>query len=471
MPAQSSSHHSLAAGDDPDREAYLLDVADDAIGELGSALRGIAQTLEGHYRELQKLNRITSQINAGLLLDDIMDRFYEDFRDIIPYDRIGLSLIEDDGQSVRARWAKTDYPDVQLGAGYSAKLAGSSLQRIIETGQPRIINHLGGYLARKPESESSQLVYEEGVRSSLTCPLIVNGVPVGFLFFSSKQPHTYADAHIQTFMRVAEQISIIVEKGRLVSELAQQKAAIEQQNAELVRLNALKNEFLGVAAHDLRNPIGYIKMAIDFLQHSGQDLPRDQQVDILRDVEIQADHMLRLLNDLLDISQIESGRLDLKPEPLALDKVLQDAVQRHGRMAAEKNILVLLDDAPALTLPADPLRLRQVLDNLISNAVKYAPPGSAVTVRAQADDQTCTVSVQDEGPGIKPEERDQLFHEFARLSAQPTGGETSTGLGLAITRRIIHAHGGQIGVDSDYGHGATFWFTLPRTQPRDTQTP
>ena len=115
---------------------------------------------------------------------------------------------------------------------------------------------------------------------------------------------------------------------------------------------------------------------------------------------------------------------------------------------------------------ADPHRLRQVIDNLISNAIKFSPPGSTVQVSAQRMPSGWRINVQDEGPGVTPSDRERLFQDFARLSARPTGGEKSTGLGLAITRRVVEAHNGQIGVDSEPGHGANFWFTLPDQAPR-----
>ncbi len=434
----------------------------DELGQLGQALSQLAQALERRYRELSRLDQITTQINAGLLLDDILSNVYRSFKDIIPYNRIGFSLIENDGTTVRARWAYTDQPEVHLNVGYESPLAGSSLEQIIRTGQPRILNDLVAYLAHKPGSESTRLVIEEGIRSSLTCPLIANGVPVGFMFFSSIRPNTYAQVHVTSFQRIAGQLSVIVEKGRLVSELAAQKAEIERQNAELRRLNELKNTLLGMAAHDLRNPIGYIQMTSDFLLESGnEDLGAETQRRFLQDINNQARHMVQLLKELLDVTQIEAGKLELDPRPVDLREFLTDAVRRHGVMAAPKNTAILLDDIPAATLTADPPRLRQVIDNLISNAVKYSPSGSTVRVRAERLDSAWRISVQDEGPGIKPQDRDRLFKEFAKLSARPTGGESSTGLGLAITRRIVEAHGGQIGVDSEPGEGATFWFTLP----------
>jgi signal transduction histidine kinase len=110
---------------------------------------------------------------------------------------------------------------------------------------------------------------------------------------------------------------------------------------------------------------------------------------------------------------------------------------------------------------ADPARLLQVIDNLISNAVKYSPPGSTIRVALLQDQRGWRINVKDEGPGLTPHDRQNLFKDFVRLSAQPTGGEKSVGLGLAITRRVVEAHGGKIGVDSEPGQGANFWFMLP----------
>ncbi|MBI5716035.1 MAG: GAF domain-containing protein [Chloroflexi bacterium] len=433
----------------------------DEIGRLGSALQALAQTLEARYREIQKLNQITSRINAGLLLDEILEGVYRDFREFIPYNRIGFSLIEDEGRVVRARWAKTDQLIVKLGRGYSAPLAGSSLQTIIETKKPRIINDLVDYLEKKPTSGSTRLVVEEGIRSSLTCPLIANGVPVGFMFFSSVEPNIYADAHVEIFQRIAEQLSVIVEKGRMVSELATQKESIERQNEELRHLNELKNSFLGIAAHDLRNPLANIQLASELLIDMKASLSDEERDQFLQEMNQHTHYMLALLNDLLDVTHIESGKLSLTPVAVNVADFLNDLVKRHAKLAEPKQTRVILEPAPAGNVNADPLRLRQVMDNLISNAVKYSPPGSEVRVRVIREATLWRFEIQDQGPGITPEDRAKMFQDFARLSARPTGGEKSTGLGLAITRRVIEAHRGKIGVESEVGKGSIFWFTLP----------
>ena len=433
----------------------------DEIGRLGTALRDLARALESRYREVQQLERITARINAGLLLDDVLDNVFQDFREVIPYDRIGLALLEENGQQVRARWARSDLPVLKINRNFTQPLAGSSLEVILRTGQPRILNDLPAYLAAKPSSESTRLIVAEGLKSSLTCPLIANGVPIGFIFFSSARPHAYDAAHVDTFRHIAEQLSVIVEKGRLVSEIAVQKTAIEQRNDELRHLNELKNAFLGIAAHDLRSPIGLIQMTAELLLDSETELPREQQTKFTQDILRHTGHMLTLLNDLLDVSQIESGNLSLEETSIDLAALLEEAVKWHALVATPKGTRVQLQPAAPGQVHADPLRLRQVIDTLISNAVKYSPPGSLVRVEMQRFDRGWRIAVKDQGPGLTPADRQRLFQDFARLSARPTGGEKSVGLGLAIVRRIVEAHGGQVGADSEPGQGATFWFTLP----------
>ena len=223
----------------------------------------------------------------------------------------------------------------------------------------------------------------------------------------------------------------------------------------------LQNKFMGMAAHDLRNPIASIQSVADLLLMTEIALDEDEKTEFLEDIHNHTEHMLGLLNDLLDVTHIESGQFKMDLIFQELSRLLVDAVKRNVRLAKTKGTRVELDSVPSGEVLADPNRIRQVMDNLISNAVKYSPPGSLVLVRAIKGENCWRIEVQDEGPGIKQEDRDRLFQDFARLSAKPTGGEKSVGLGLSITRRVIEAHGGAIGVDSEPGTGSVFWFTLP----------
>jgi hypothetical protein len=225
-----------------------------------------------------------------------------------------------------------------------------------------------------------------------------------------------------------------------------------------------------MAAHDLRGPIGNIRLAAQMALDPDFPLPEAERAGLLEDIHRQSDHMLDLLNDILDVTAIESGKLRLQPQALDAADFLRTAVERHHPLAAAKGSRLELTPLPAGEMRADPDRLRQVIDNLLTNAVKYSPPGSRVQVSLQRESSGWRFSVRDEGPGLRPEDRARLFTDFGKLSAKPTGGEKSTGLGLAIARRIVAAHGGAIGVESEPGHGADFWFTLP-DEPPDAHTP
>jgi len=219
---------------------------EDEIGELGIALLELGETLETKFAEVNKLYHITEQINAGLLLDEVLDHVYNSFRPVIPYDRIGFSLLEDENKVVRARWARSEASEIKLKGGYSAPLEGSSLQRIIETGHPRILNDLESYLRDHPSSESTQLIVAEGMRSSLTCPLISLNKPIGFMFFSSAQPNTYRDVHREIFLQIAGQLSMVVEKSRLYEQLLE---------AERIRVLA---QTAGAASHEINQPLSAV---------------------------------------------------------------------------------------------------------------------------------------------------------------------------------------------------------------------
>lgn len=421
---------------------------DDEVGQLGQALVELGRVMEQQFGQIQILSQVTAQINAGLILDEVLNQVYESFRPLIPYDRIGFSLLEEDGQTARSRWVRSDAPNIKIGVNYSGRMAGSSLQQIIETGQPRILNDLEAYLQEHPNSKSTQLILEEGMRSSLTCPLIAMGKPIGFMFFSSMRPNAYQDAHVELFLEIAGQLAVIVEKSRLYQQL--------------VELNQLKSKFLGIAAHDLRSPIGIVKSFVQlFLGGYLGEVPASQR-DILQRMDKSCQTMLGLIDDLLDVTAIEAGQLELKTREMDLTAYLEECHTTNAILAGAKSINLVLDLAPDLPqVVMDPDRINQVLNNLISNAIKYSFPNTVITLCARVTGDEVAIAVEDQGQGIPALELPKMFSEFGKTSVRPTGGEKSIGLGLAIVKRMVEAHGGRIWVESQVGVGSTFTFTLP----------
>ena len=420
----------------------------DELGQLGLALVELGKTLERKFEEISSLARVTEQINAGLLLEEVLEKVYTSFRPIIPYDRIGFALLEDGGRTLRARWAHSDSEVVKITKGYAARMEGSSLLEILRTARPRILNDLEAYLLDHPNSESTRLIVEEGMRSSLTCPLLAAGKPVGFMFFSSTKVGAYADLHVDLFMQIAGQLAMILEKSKLYQQLHD--------------LNQLKNRFLGMAAHDLRHPITVMQGYLDMLV-AGVLGPLDgKQERVLRTLQGASEAMLSMVNDLLDVSAIESGNLDLKLEPVPLGGFLEEVRMESALLAQGKNQEVRLEMPSELpTLRMDPQRIHQVLTNLVTNAIKFSQGGTVITLGVAMGGEETRIFVRDQGQGIPKGEIAKAFTEFGRLSVRPTAGESSTGLGLAIAKRIVEAHGGRIWVESEQGKGSTFLFVIP----------
>lgn len=247
------------------------------------------------------------------------------------------------------------------------------------------------------------------------------------------------------------------------------RALLESQKKlidDLSKANAAKNHFLGIAAHDLRNPLTSIRGLSEFmLDGASGELSEDQRA-MIRSVHSATHVMLDLLNELLDISIIESGEMHLDLAPTNFADIVHDSVFLNGITAARKQMKIACRPfKPSRALLIDSRKIRQVVDNLLSNAIKFSPPGTTITVELSEDATHQTVSVQDQGPGIPPDEMNMLFTSFGKTSVKPTGGEKSTGLGLAICRKIVEAHHGTIAATNREGGGADFSVTLPAPEP------
>ncbi|OGS01596.1 MAG: hypothetical protein A2V88_06045 [Elusimicrobia bacterium RBG_16_66_12] len=404
-----------------------------------------SETLRRQIREAARLALIVEAISSSLRFEEILDRVYKSFRGLLPYDRIGLALVADAGRVVRSIGARSNARKLHIAPGYFSLLKGSSLAKILKTGKPRIISDLTAYLREHPRSDSTRRIVAEGMRSSLTYPLIAQGRPVGFIFFSSRKRNVYAEEHIAVFRRVATLLSIAVEKGCLYKELEE--------------ADEMKNRLMGIAAHDLRNPL---TVAIGYLALLQEDAASDAVRENVAIVQGKCRQMLSIVDSLLDSSLIQSRGLELSPDDIDLREFLGQICAGSRILAEPKDIKLKLELPPELPkLTADRSRLLEVFDNIIGNAIKYSPPKTAITLSARAVARAVEISVANEGQGIPAAELPLLFKEFGRTSVRPTAGERSIGLGLSIAQRIVKAHGGTIRVKSRSGVGTTFTVALP----------
>ncbi len=241
----------------------------------------------------------------------------------------------------------------------------------------------------------------------------------------------------------------------------QRTSELNEQNKELVKLNALKNSFVGMAAHDLRNPLTVICSLTQLMMMDMAALSPDKIEKNLGMIRVSGQRMLALINNLLDVTAIESGNLKLNIQSGSLKKLIEERLQLFEFNAKKKDIEIQLTLNNACDGFFDQNHIAQVIDNLVSNALKFSEPNKNIYITLELENTKAKVSVRDEGPGISKEDQVKLYGTFQKLSAQPTAGEKSTGLGLAIVKKVIEAHKGELKVDSQLGAGTTFSFTLP----------
>lgn len=247
----------------------------------------------------------------------------------------------------------------------------------------------------------------------------------------------------------------------------------EGQSAQIisvVRDISQRSLLLGVVAHELRGPLALLKGFSEVLLEDIQSIDLDSLSKYLTSINSTVVRMFTLLNELLDVTSIELGQISLNLEPVNLSRLLRTQAGDYIYIANKKRI-TLDEQLPAedLSCPCDWTKISQVVSNFIDNAIKYSEPDTTIQLIGERRGANVWIGIKDQGPGIKPDEIPHLFKNFGKTSSRPTGGEKSTGLGLAICKKIIEAHYGEIGVDSRPGAGATFWFTLPLSPPKSSR--
>ncbi|WPP49392.1 sensor histidine kinase [Catalinimonas niigatensis] len=248
-----------------------------------------------------------------------------------------------------------------------------------------------------------------------------------------------------------------------VKALSAEQQKLKQANLELQKLNEEKNKFIGIAAHDLRSPIGNIYTLADLMLEpdSSKNLS-PTQLEFLTLINRTSHNALSMLDNLLDVSQIEAGTLKINKIKNDYLEFIHEVISINQLIAAKKEQQILLEsNEPEIILDFDKAYLGQVVNNLLTNALKYSFNKSEVTVKVSVNGKYIKTEVIDQGMGIKDQDKDKIFRPFEKAQNVPTGGERSSGLGLAIVRKIIEAHQGEIGFSSIYGKGSTFYFFLP----------
>jgi two-component system cell cycle sensor histidine kinase PleC len=252
------------------------------------------------------------------------------------------------------------------------------------------------------------------------------------------------------------------------ARLAERNAALAEHAAQSVRSNRAKRRFVASLTHELRTPLNVIVGFAELMCEQRLGPLAEEHQECIEDIHASAHHMLDLVNEALDMARIESGRVSLHPRPVDPAHLVAECVESMRSLAGENEVTVSVQAPPLDIALLDPARLRQVVLNYLSNAIKFTPPGGVIVVRAARLRRDLLVEVTDTGCGIEPEQQRRVFDEFEQLDGGYRGG---TGLGLAVTKQIVEAHGGAVGVQSEPGKGSTFSARLPLTPATATPAP
>ena len=294
-----------------------------------------------------------------------------------------------------------------------------------------------------------------GHRTILVTPLYREGQPFGAILIRRQEVRPFSDREIGLLRTFGDQAAIALENVRLFRE-------IEDKSRQLEVANKHKSEFLANMSHELRTPLNAIIGFSEVLLEKMFGEINAKQQDYLSDIHSSGRHLLALINDILDLSKIEAGRMELEPSDFDVPTALQNAMTLVRERAQRHAIALSLEiDLAVRELRADERKFKQILVNLLSNAVKFTPDGGQVALRARLVERGLEVSVSDTGIGIAPEDQEKVFEEFRQVGGDYKTKQEGTGLGLALARRFVELHGGVISVQSELGKGATFTFTIP----------
>jgi len=294
-----------------------------------------------------------------------------------------------------------------------------------------------------------------GARTGLGVPLLRGDEVLGVIILARIEVRPFDAREIELVEGFARQSAIAIENVRLFKE-------IQEKSAQLEVANRHKSEFLANMSHELRTPLNaIIGFSEVLLQRMFGEL-NEQQADYLEDIVSSGRHLLSLINDILDLSKIEAGRMELEAAPFSLVAALNNAVTLVRERAQSHGIKLALEVAPGLdTVIADERKLKQVVVNLLANAVKFTPDGGTVSLRAARENGQVRLSVHDTGIGIAAADQQRIFEEFQQASHQGERSREGTGLGLSLSKRMVELHGGTISVESAPGKGSTFTVALP----------
>jgi signal transduction histidine kinase len=383
----------------------------------------------------------------------VFDKILRSCERLFSGDEVGIMLAGDDGQLHFGAQGGAN-PWQGMRERLPAPLEGSATALAIR--EKRVLHYT--HVLTDPEVPPvlRTLASGRGVDYSIAmAPMLWEGRGVGSIFVTHAPPEAFSAKDLDLLKTFADQAVIAIQNARLFNE-------IQDKSRQLEIANQHKSEFLANMSHELRTPLNAIIGFSEVLIERMFGELNEKQDDYLKDIHSSGKHLLSLINDILDLSKIEAGRMELDVENFDVPSALSNAMTLVRERAQRHGITLGLQVAPEIgEMRADERKFKQILLNLLTNAVKFTPDGGKVDVRARLADGVLEVAVADTGIGIAKADQDAVFEEFKQVGRHYTNKQEGTGLGLALTKRFVELHGGRLWLDSELGYGSTFTFTLP----------
>jgi len=301
------------------------------------------------------------------------------------------------------------------------------------------------------------------ITSALSLPLRVGERCVGVLNVNRiNHPETFQVHHREMLQMFAEHVGAVIDRAEVMDRMGSRTRQLEADNEKLAETNRMKDVFLSTASHELKTPLTSVIAYAELLDDNEKQLERSQRTEFLRRLRAEANRLLALIEEILDLSRIESGKLALHRVPISINEVARAAAETSRPLARRRGIEIdEVYDATLPALPLDEVKMRQVMVNLLVNAIKFSPDNSRVVVQTGRDGDHVRVEVRDKGAGIHPEDTTHIFELFGQGVHGPGRDSGGLGIGLHIVKRISELHGGHVGVNSTLGQGSSFWVRLP----------
>jgi signal transduction histidine kinase len=423
---------------------------------LLNELRDRTTELAHSVAELRALGEVSQAVNSTLELETVLNTIVAKAVDLSGTDAGAIYVFDEGAEEFQLR--STYGMDEELIAGIKAQQVGIGAGAVDPVGQAYVSRNVVQIadLLDEPPSPSPvvELVLRAGYRALLVVPLVGPEGVVGALVVRRKEPGEFPKQTTDLLQTFGAQSVLAIQNARLFSEIG-------EKSRQLEIVSQHKSQFLANMSHELRTPLnailGYTELIID--QIYGETPERMQAV--LTRVQANGKHLLGLINDVLDLSKIEAGQLELSIANYSIRELVDSVLAAVESLAKAKELALKVELPQQLPVGrGDERRLSQVLLNLVGNAIKFTDVGE-IAISATAMNGCYTVAVSDTGPGISPDDQARIFDEFQQADSSPTKRKAGTGLGLSIARRIVEMHGGRIWVESALGRGSTFFVTVP----------